>query len=232
MRVLVTRPAAQAQATAELLRRHGHEPLVDPVLAIEPVPLPPLSAASYRALLVTSVNTVPALPDGLRPLPLYAVGRATAAALRAAGWRIAGEAAGDGRSLAALVAAALPPGPLLHPGGEDRAPALAEGLAAAGFAVEQPTAYRAVAATTLPAATREALLAGALDAVLLASPRSASVWCSLVRAAGLGHGTRRLMAACISDAVAQAAGGLAWRTVRVAASRDQTALVASLDGPS
>lgn len=232
MRVLVTRPAAQAQATAELLRRHGHEPLVDPILTILPVPLPPLVAGGYRALLVTSVNTVPALPDSLRLLPLYAVGRATAAALRAAGWRIAGEAAGDGRSLAALVAAALPPGPLLHPGGEDRAPALAEGLAAAGFTVDQPTAYRAVAATTLPAATREALLAGALDAVLLASPRSASIWCSLVRAAGLGQGTRRLMAACISDAVAQAAGSLAWRAVRIAVSRDQTALVASLDGPS
>jgi uroporphyrinogen-III synthase len=231
MRVLVTRPLAQALATAELLRRHGHEPLVDPILAIEPVPLPPLAAEGYRALLVTSVNAVPSLPDGLRSLPVFAVGSATATALRAAGWPIAGEAAGDGRSLADLVAARLPPGRLLHPGGEDRAPALARDLAAAGFVIEQHTSYRAVAASTLPDATCRALENGALDAVLLLSPRSALVWCGLVHAAGLADGTRRLVAACISEAVAEAAGRLVWRAVRIAPSRDQTALIGSLDDP-
>lgn len=232
MRVLVTRPAAQALATAELLRRHGHEPLVDPILTIEPMPLPRLAPGDYRALLVTSVNTVPALPDDLRVLPVYAVGSATAGALRAAGWRIAGEAAGDGRSLAGLVARVLAPGRLLHPGGEDRAPALVEGLAAAGFTIDQPVAYRAVAAAALPEATRAALAGAVLDAVLLASPRSASVWCGLVRDAGLADGTRRLVAACISAAVAEAAGSLIWHAVRIASSRDQTALVGSLDDPS
>lgn len=231
MRVLVTRPSGQAQATAELLRRRGHEPLVDPVLAIEPVPLPKIEAAGLTALVVTSANAVPALPATLRAVPLFCVGSATAAAVRAAGWPVAGTASGDGGDLARLLAAELAPGHVLHLGGEDRAPDLATGLAAAGFVLGHVVAYRAVQAIELPAATRAELQIAGLDAVLLFSPRTARIWCGLVRDAGLGGSVARLIAACLSPAVAEAAGSLRWREIRVAMSRDQTALVDSLDGP-
>jgi uroporphyrinogen-III synthase len=231
MRILVNRPLAQAEATAELLRRRGHEPLVDPVLTIEPVPLPPIEPAGYAALLITSVNAVPALPGSVRGLPLYGVGAATAAALRAAGWAVAGVASGDGEGLARLVAAELRPGRILHIGGADRAPSVADGLAAAGFAVDHVVAYRAAPVTELPAATRAALEADALDAVLLLSPRTARIWVRLARLAGLDGRAGRLIAACLSPAVAEVAAVLRWRELRVAASRDHRALVDSLDGP-
>lgn len=231
MRVLVTRPRDQAEATAELLRSRGHEPLVDPILRIEPVPLAPIEPAGFAALLVTSANAVPALPESLRGLALYTVGGATSAAARAAGWTVAAEAEGDGAALARLLTATLRSGRLLHVGGEDRAPGLERGLLGSGLTIEHRVAYRAVAATALPSATEEALRSGTLDAVLLMSPRTAGVWCGLMRKAGLERGAARLIAACLSEAVAERAGELSWREVRVARSRDQTALVDSLDDP-
>ena len=231
MRVLVTRPRQQAAATADLLRRRGHEPLVDPVLVIEPVPLPPLDVDGLAAAVVTSANAVPVLAETLRGLPLYAVGTATSAAARAAGWPVAGTAAGDGAALARLLTAELRSGRILHLGGEDTAPGLAAGLAGSGLTLDHRVAYRAVAVPGLPPMTREVLEAHRLDAVLLMSPRTARIWCGLVGDAGLAAHVAPLVAACLSEAVADAARVLPWRQRRVALSRDQTALVDSLDDP-
>jgi hypothetical protein len=53
-----------------------------------------------------------------------------------------------------------------------------------------------------------------------------------VRAAWLGEGLRDTVAACLSRAVADAARSLPWwREVRVAAARDQTALLDLLAYP-
>ena len=231
MRVLVTRPLAQAQATAELLRDRGHEALVDPVLAIEPVAMPRIGPGGYSALVLTSANAVPAVPDTLRGLPLFCVGTVTAAAARNSGLTVAGEASGDGADLARLLARQLKPGRIVHLSGEDRAASLAIGLQGAGFVVDQVVAYRAVPTPTLPQATRAALEGAGLDAVLLLSPRTARIWCRLVQGAGLEAAVSSLLGACLSPAVAEAAGILRWRELRIAVSRDQRALVDSLDGP-
>jgi uroporphyrinogen-III synthase len=230
LHVLVTRPREQALATAAALRRRGHVPLVDPVLVIEPVPLPPIDAGGYTALLLTSANAVPALRPELRALPTFCVGGATARAAATAGCRVVATGPDDGRALAGLVAARLPAGGrLLHLAGADTAPGLAEALTGLGLACERLVAYRALPARALAAATRRALAAGRLDAVLLFSPRSATLWCGLVETAGLTAATARLLAACLSPAVAAAARGLPWRTVVIAERRDETALLDRLD---
>lgn len=231
MRVLVTRPRGQAEATAELLRQRGYEPLVDSVLTIESVPLPPIDPAGLAALAVTSANAVPSLPAPLRGLPVFCVGQRTAAALRRAGWDVTAVACGDGASLARTIAAELPPGRVLHPGGEDRAPGLSDGLVQAGFMLDHAVTYRAVPVTSLPEATRRALEADRLDVVLLMSPRTARVWCGLVTLAGLARRATHLLAGCLSPAVADAAACLPWREVRIAMSRDHQALVDSLADP-
>ncbi len=93
LRVLVTRPAAQAQALCELLEARGAVPLRLPLQAIEPVRQPALAARSLRqaqaadAWIFTSANAVQhahALQPGPWP-PAIAIGAATAAALRRLG---------------------------------------------------------------------------------------------------------------------------------------------------
>src|SRR6476646_7567579 len=87
-RALVTRPRAEAVALAEALDRRGIEAIIEPLLDIlyrdEPAP----DLAGVQAVLCTSANGVRALArrSAERGIALFAVGEATAARARAAGF--------------------------------------------------------------------------------------------------------------------------------------------------
>ncbi len=231
MLVLVTRPRDQAEETARLLSAAGHEPLLDPLLRIEPLAPPKVEPGTVAAVAVTSANAVPALAALPPGLPLFAVGGATARALREIGAVPSGVAGGDGRSLAALIAATLPSGGLvLHLCGRDVRPGLAEDLGAAGLGYRPAVVYEAVPAESLAPATEAALRGGRLGAVLLFSPRTAALFAARIRAADLGRALSPVIAACLSEAVAAELAGLSLRAVRVADARDQKALLRRLDG--
>ena len=61
MRVLVTRPAEDAEETAAELVARGHEPVIAPLVDIRFVEGPPLELDSVQAVLATSRNGVRAL---------------------------------------------------------------------------------------------------------------------------------------------------------------------------
>lgn len=231
MLVLVTRPREQAEDTARLLRAAGHEALIDPVLDIRSLPVPEVPADA-AAIAVTSANAVPALralPDGL---PLYAVGVATARALQAAGREAAGVAEGEGTALAELIRRTVPaPATIVHPCGRDVREGLEQGLVAAGYRYVPLVSYEAVPAAALGPMSARALGEGRIDAGLFFSPRSAARWAELVGAAGLADGVRPMLAACLSPAVAAALRSLPFRSIRIAESRDQKALLRCLEGP-
>jgi uncharacterized protein HemX/uroporphyrinogen-III synthase len=93
LRVLVTRPAEQAEPLCRLLERHGARPVRLPMQAIEPTRQAAAAAAQLQqqrdalAWIFTSVNAVRharSLDAGVWP-PCIAVGPATAAALAQAG---------------------------------------------------------------------------------------------------------------------------------------------------
>jgi uroporphyrinogen-III synthase len=181
---------------------------------------------------VTSVNAVPALLDLPRALPVFAVGNATARALRAAGCEPAGIAAGEGRGLAELLCRTLPStGTILHPCGKDVREGLEDSLLAGGHGYLPLVVYEAVPATSLSEEVALALQDGRLGAGLYFSPRSATLWAGLVGAAGLVERVRPMLAACLSEAVAEGLASLPFAEVRIAASRDQKALVRCLEGP-
>ena len=92
MRLLVTRPEPDATRQAEILAARGHEPIVAPLLLIEPVTDVPLELDGVQGLIVTSRNVFRTLAShpGLaaaRSLPLFAVGEATASAATELGFR-------------------------------------------------------------------------------------------------------------------------------------------------
>lgn len=84
-RVAVTRAADQADELAERLVALGCEPVVWPLLAIEPLDDAPIDASVYDWIVVTSPNGAHALAHRLASPPrrLAAIGPGTAAALRA-----------------------------------------------------------------------------------------------------------------------------------------------------
>jgi uroporphyrinogen-III synthase len=87
MRVIVTRPQAQAEPLLNALRAQGFEPIACPVIATEPIGDDPIDATGYDWVIVTSANGAAELAarhTGFLPR-VAAVGELTAAALEAHG---------------------------------------------------------------------------------------------------------------------------------------------------
>jgi uroporphyrinogen-III synthase len=227
--VLVTRPAADAGALADLLSARGIDTVVAPMLEIVATNGPPPDLDGVRALLLTSRNGVRAFAERVsdRTLPVYVVGPGTAREARERGFAQVASADGDAVALARFVAARRRPddGALLHVVGADKAGDLARALGDAGFSVRTHVAYAARAASSLPSGAEAALMGERLAAVAFFSPRTARTFASVVVRAGLADRCRGRVAACISPAVAEAVRTLPWSDVRVSARPDQAALV-------
>jgi uroporphyrinogen-III synthase len=233
MRLLITRPEEDAQATAALLAARGHEATIEPLVSIQIVPGPNLDLEGVQALLVTSANGVRAFVarDPRRHLPVLAVGDASARAARAAGFARVESASGDVVALAELVGRRLKPGDgdLIHVAGSAVAGDLAGMLAAAGFRCRREVLYEQARADALSADTERLLRDGGLDGVLLFSPRTGATFAALLENRGLAGTASALAAFCLSPAVAGKITHLQWRAVRVAAEPTQDALLAEVD---
>ncbi len=214
---------------AEALAARGVEVIVEPVLEIVPLAANDVDLGGVQAILLTSANGARALGAATRrrDVGVLAVGEATAAAARAAGFAEVVVAGGDVEALAALVEERCDPaaGALIHVSGTVVAGDLGGRLAAHGFTGRRAVLYQARAVPALSAAAAAALSRGAHDAILLYSPRTASAFVTLAERAGLAAALGRVEALCLSAAVADAVRRVEWQEVRVAAHPDQAALL-------
>jgi uroporphyrinogen-III synthase len=166
MRVIVTRPQAQAESLLNALRAQGFDPIACPVIATEPIDDGPIDVTGYEWVIVTSANGAAELGarhTGVLPR-VAAVGELTAAALEAQG--IAVEFVPTLASQEGLLAELpRPVGRTLFVGAEGARRLLAD---------ELPADFRAVYRTVeLAPAPPDG------DLVLLASPSAASAWAKL-----------------------------------------------------
>lgn len=231
-RVALTRPRADCEDLAREVEARGWSSLIAPLLEIIPEPVLAPDLNGVQAIVLTSANAAPFLKGLPARLPVYAVGDASAAAVRQvhSGPVISG--GGDGATLARLVVRSLDParGVLLHLVGRDVRPEPAATLRAAGFELRATTVYRAEPAARLPQPLEQALRAGALDAITFFSPRTARTFERLVREARLSASVGTVDALCLSPAVGQALAGLAFRQVAIAAAPERAAVLRLLDG--
>jgi uroporphyrinogen-III synthase len=235
VRLLLTRPEADAERTAAALRARGHAAIVAPLLRIEPVDDAELDDGPCAAILVTSVNAASAIARHkrfaeLKDVPVLAVGERSAQAMRAAGFSDVIAGGGGGSDLTRLVGKRLRPGvPLLYLAGADLAGDIAGDLLAQNFTVRTVVVYRAVAADALPHAAAEALGSG-IDGVLHFSRRSAEAYVATARAAGLADaafGTP--VQFCLSARVAEPLRDAGSAAIRIAPQPDEAALIALID---
>jgi uroporphyrinogen-III synthase len=224
----VTRPEPGAGETAARLTALGFLPVLAPVLAIVPRML--ADVGRPQAALVTSGNALPALPVSLHARPLLAVGDATAARARAAGFACVLSAGRDAAALADLAASTLAPanGTLLLASGEGQGSVLVAALRARGFSVRRRVTYAARPATALPVAARDALRAGTILAALFFSPRSARLFATLLQRDMRAADVHGIEALAISSATEAALRPLPWRRVRVASQPTQEGLLTLL----
>jgi uroporphyrinogen-III synthase len=203
-RLIILRPEPGASETLARARALGLNAITIPLFAVEPVVWDVPDARAFDGLLLTSVNAAryggPNLTR-LKGLPVYAVGKATAAGALAAGFTVA---ATGTAGVNALIANIDPRLRMLHLCGEDRMEA---GVAA------QITVYRA-------RALEGPDLGGVGEAVALVhSPRAGRRLAELVPERG------SIAIAAISDAAAAAVGG-GWAEVAAAERPTGEALLA------
>jgi uroporphyrinogen-III synthase len=233
MRVLVTRPRADAETFAARLHALGHSTIVEPLIDIVFTSGPPLDLAGIQAFAFTSANGARAAARRTheRIVSVVAVGPATAAEARAQGFTNVIESTGEGvEGLHRHVQATLDhaAGTVLHVTGSVSAGDLKASLSAAGFTVRTERLYEARAAQTLSGALTAELAGGLIDAAALFSPRTATLFTTLIEAENLASACRSMTALALSQSIANALRSLAFRDVRVAAEPTADALLACL----
>ena len=231
MRLLLTRPEADAARTAGALRARGHDVIVASLLRIDIMPDAALAAGPWSGLLVTSANAVRAIANHprrgeLRNVPVFAVGKHSAQDMRAAGFADVASADGNVSDLAKLAAARMKPGArLLYLAGEERSGDLAGMLRAQNFTVDTVLVYRAVTADVLPGHAVAALEAG-IDGVLHFSRRSAEAYVNAARNGGLlDVALSGPVHYCLSARVAEPLTQAGTAKLRIAARPDEAALI-------
>jgi uroporphyrinogen-III synthase len=187
MRILLTRPEADAKRSAARLEALGHDVVLAPLFEIFPTGAARPEAAPDR-LLATSAHAFDGLPAqaDLTALRLDLVGERTAAAARASGFAQIGIIAPEAKALAiALAREGRQPQNFLYLAGRDRRPDLETSLAALGHRVTPWIVYETreteAAAHRLP----EIWTQERIDAVLHFSARSAALYVALAERAGL-----------------------------------------------
>jgi uroporphyrinogen-III synthase len=217
MKLLVIRPQPGADATAARVMEAGHEPLLMPLFAVEPVAWDAPSADGYDGLILTSANAVrqagPALA-AFAHLPSHSVGKTTARAANEAGL-LAGQTGVVGVD---DLLSALEGRRLLWLAGEDHTAFAAPPSAH----VDMRIVYRS-AALPVPASFHDMTMRA--DHVLLHSPRAAGHFASLVADQALDRAYISIGA--LSGSIANAAGS-GWKSVHVAAQPSDTALLSCL----
>jgi uroporphyrinogen-III synthase len=218
--LLIVRPEPGAAMTAKRAIAEGWQGVISPIFAIEQVAWTAPDPAGYDALIVTSANAVrqagPAL-DRYRSLPVYAVGGATARALKRAGFKTIRTGRGDA---AALLALAAEDGitSALHLAGADHRDAEHDAIR-----LDRHIVYRSA---PLPALNRSAIdmlgKGGAI--VLLHSGRAGQHFAELCD----HHGIQRsdVALAALSPAILESAGA-GWSAAVAAETPDDVALLAA-----
>ncbi len=222
MKILVTRPEPGATATAAKLLEMRFEPVLLPCLTIKP-----RGARTFperpAAIILTSAQAIPALPENFRHIPCFCVGDATAAKLREAGFVSVESAGGDAKDLFCLITMRRIAGAHLLAVGERHGLALARQLRAAGIAVVRRSVYSAQPLPALPADIRAALAAGEIQKAMFYSAETAKAFIRLSPPA-----TERIDSLALSAAIAEVLQSLPWRSIRVALAPAEADMLALL----
>ncbi|ATE63790.1 uroporphyrinogen-III synthase [Rhizorhabdus dicambivorans] len=218
--LLILRPEPGASMTAKRAFDEGWRPVVSPIFRIEPIAWGSPPAEDYEALFVTSANAVRQAGQAIgayADMPAYAVGDATARALKAAGFADIRTGRGDA---AVMLEAAAENGvkTALHLAGEDYRDVGHEAIT-----IDRRIVYRSAAIDLLGGKAVTALRESGC-VVLLHSGRAAEHFVRLLETVRIPRG--RIRIAALAPAVLTAAGE-GWRRSIAAHKPDDAALLAA-----
>ncbi|MEJ2124478.1 MAG: uroporphyrinogen-III synthase [Alphaproteobacteria bacterium] len=237
MRIVVTRPAKDAEAMAAALSKRGHDVLIHPLLEVVFRPLSSSQFHNASALIVTSRNALRALATSevlteARALPVYCVGEATAKYAAHLGFSRVHTGPGTAKSLADIILQTPEierQGEFLYLTGKHLAFDLEAALKAHGVNIRRVISYETHEAPET--ATRQIVekLCESIDGVILMSPRTASVFARALKKAKQSKAHHQFTCYCLSEAVAAPLQQIADITIRVAHKPSEADLLALID---
>jgi uroporphyrinogen-III synthase len=233
--VLITRPAAMAEALALTLQQHGYETVCEPLLSIAPIHTPQPQTDKVDAIAITSSNALLALKErqcgiaDLLELPCFCVGLRTAENARSFGFRNVQNSSSDGLELAKLINESVKQNTsILHIAGRDVTGTLREGLEKNRYRLIEWPVYEAIPVKALTASIRDMLEKRKLDAIVVFSPKTARVLHDLIDGTALEACCTALTAICLSEAVADGLHSLKWHRLIAAPQPSEEAVIACL----
>ena len=234
--ILITRPAAMAEALAATLEDIGYEAVCEPLLSISPLHAPQPEAGAIDAIAITSSNALLALKERqssiaeLLNAPCFCVGARTAESARKFGFCNVQSADSDGAGLAKLINRELGQknASILHVAGRDVSSGLRKELEKQEYRIIDWPVYEAIPVSALTPATRNLLMMRKLNAVVVFSPRTARVLQELIVKHALEACCASVSAICLSEAVADGLRSLKWRRLIAAPQPSEEAVIACL----
>lgn len=229
--ILITRPMPVAKIYAQELEALGFEALCAPMLEVceEAFELPDLDG--FQGLIFTSaqgVRTFSARADR-RDVAVYCVGTNTADAARECGFADVCSAEGSAGDLLPLVQRRAQAGDrFLHVRGRDVARDIVPEFLAAGFEVVPLVVYCADMLAGIDADIMAAIKAGAVDAVVFFSKRTAENFMTIVEREGAAADLRGIKALCISAGVVECVRVRSWADVQEAPQADRRGMLTLL----
>jgi uroporphyrinogen-III synthase len=221
-KVWVTRSAPGAARTAGSLAGLGYETHVRPLLTVRPIAGVEIPLKGVGAVVFTSGHGVAAFAQRVSApdLTVFAVGSATAAAARAAGFTRVLSTDGDVAAVAAGIVARRRElaGAVLHASAAERSGDLEGALAKEGIKVRTIAVYETAAAEI---GEETFGLLPALEAVTVHSAKAARILAGILKA----HPAPRLRACCLSRQVARPLARVLLRQLSAAARPTETALI-------
>lgn len=217
MRFLLIRPIEESFLLAKKLEEQGHFSITSPVLKIEEELPKSIDLSPYQALIFTSAIAVRIYEEhyGVSKLPIYAVGKKTAACAASLGFTNIHYGAGDVNKLAQLINSQANPseGPLLYLSAADIAQDLKELLKNDHFQLKRTILYRATEKTTFEERAINALLAGKIDYIPFYSSRSALIFKEIIKNKNLVDYLNNVIALCLSINIENKVCDLPWNKI-------------------
>lgn len=230
--ILNIRPAIDSRRDAVTLSRRGVASACLPVMEIVTlVPQLP-NAREIAGVVFTSRHAVSAFVDAMDTadwwrIPVFAVGQATSAAAREAGFVSIFNGLGGGAGLVPAILQHVPVRQerILWPAAVDKSFDMASALTLHGYDVQTLDIYVAQPRVNFTTNEMRPLREGAVSGVIAMSSRSVQLFCKLLKEQGLDSRRTQITLIVGSQSIADAAGP-GWRQIHVARKPRRSRLLA------
>lgn len=230
--LLITRPQEESERFARLVKLKDYEPVIEPLLSSAYLEDLILIPSKVQAIIVTSKNTLRSIEAShqtslFHNVPFICVGEKTAESARELGLETIDATLEDVDQLIGWIQENVVPeiGPLMYLHGDVVAKDLKTILEAHKYTVYHQKTYNMNESQIFSQRTVDLLQRQVFHGIVFFSPRTAYTFVNIVKKFGLEVHLAVVNALCLSQSIADEIKGLSWKTIQVAHSPKEDALL-------